>query len=164
VSIREATTVLRRWKVRRGVATYTSTYVSLRQHTSVYVTIRQRIRTCSSTAEKVVYYESRKREKNAAASRPRPFIFLTIIVVSSESMSENYFYSSHYSRLEETCRPEVFSFPHFSISPRSFCTRNVTCGTNPLFTVQVQREMEKVEKRKLWGDTFPAIRWTTNLF
>jgi hypothetical protein len=36
--------------------------------------------------------------------------------------------------------------------------KNVTCGTNPLCTVQVQREMEKVEKRKLWADTFPATR------
>jgi hypothetical protein len=62
--------------------------------------------------------------------------------------------------LLETCRPGVFSFPHFSISPKSFCTRNVTCGTNPLGTVQVQREMEKVEKRKLRGDTFPATRCT----
>jgi hypothetical protein len=63
-----------------------------------------------------------------------------------------------YSRLLETCRPGVFAFPHFSISPRSFCTKNVTCGTNPLCTVQVQREMEKVEKRKLRVDTFPATR------
>ncbi len=33
----------------------------------------------------------------------------------------------------------LVSFRHFSISPRSFCTRNVTGGTNPLCTVLVQR-------------------------
>jgi hypothetical protein len=36
-------------------------------------------------------------------------------------------------------RPLFFSFPHFSISPTSFCTRNVTSGTNPLCTVLVKR-------------------------
>jgi hypothetical protein len=28
---------------------------------------------------------------------------------------------------------------------------------------EVQREMEKVEKRKLWGDTFPATRCINKL-
>jgi hypothetical protein len=82
-------------------------------------------------------------------------------LVYYESMERNLKIKPMYSGLEETCHPGVFSFPHFSISPWSFCTRNVTSGTNPLCTVQVQREMEKVEKRKLWGDTFPATRCTS---
>jgi len=45
-----------------------------------------------------------------------------------------------YSRFHKTCQPGVFSFPLVSISPRSFCTRNVTWGTKPLCTVLVQRE------------------------
>jgi len=67
-----------------------------------------------------------------------------------------------YLRLHKTCHPGVFSFPLFSISPRSFCTRTVMYGTNPLCTVLVQREMEKVERIKLLGDTFcnlPSVRY-----
>jgi hypothetical protein len=43
-----------------------------------------------------------------------------------------------------------------NVSPRSFLERHVRYK-NPLCTVLVQREMEKVKRRKLRGDTFCAI-------
>ncbi len=68
--------------------------------------------------------------------------------------------SRSYSGLQETCRPGVSYFPLF---PFLFCTRTVQSGFVPHVTFLVQKllgEMEKVESRKLRGDTFPATPCT----